>query len=722
MADKYLDHGAYSGASFTASISGTTMTVTAVASGVICPGAMLAGTGVVANNYISALGTGTGGTGTYTLGATNTLASRGFTSTAGNPAATPQWGVAQEGDGQAAAPGTSATVDIDLAGVTAAAGNTLSIMGALLTCVASGAGVNQFNAGSGATLVANLVTAINRTTNTSLVVAQAAGWTTPKVQDVVFARIGTPTTTLQLMTRAGSATYNASVVTHSGMTGAAGPWTFSGGVSGCWGYWQTPNAAVLASAIARGTYGIMATVMPIAGAPLAGDRVWVRRGRSVRYALAAVLQTPPAIGTANDPLVIQTDDEGVAWPGDPVDDAFEHYNHVAVFSAEMFTVGPLMRLIGKRRADGTFSLRFIIAAFTTNSASFCIFPGGHVEGFLLQTTDAGASTLIHSRGSSTNGRRCTASKFKLQCSRITGYFLAGSGPSSSGPNHAIEFFDAEVSNLGATAVHPGVVATFQGSVSACTGVRFTDFVVGSELMWPTFSATGPYMATFSGCQFGNVTKRGPYLPGQVAQSPRYDLSNGYITTVNSDASREFGIDTYLGFAAWNANRGQPVRSAVLDDGTTGWSIMAVPANTPLFLAHNNPFWLPKIGKINSLATAARVFTLEFVAEASLTPTNYSVGMRIEYEDDTGARVFLDTFQSPNAVISVSTEAWSNEVGGFVTFQSNGTVNHNKWKLTMPSESGRPVKTGTEVSIWPCIRSAVPNSTTSYFFDPNVGIA
>jgi len=66
-------------ASFTASISGTTMTVTAVSAGTVNPGKLLSATGLTAGTYITAYGTGTGGTGTYTVSASQTLSSRAFT-------------------------------------------------------------------------------------------------------------------------------------------------------------------------------------------------------------------------------------------------------------------------------------------------------------------------------------------------------------------------------------------------------------------------------------------------------------------------------------------------------------------------------------------------------------------------------------------------------------------------------------------------------------------
>lgn len=69
-------------AAVTASISGTTLTVSAVASGTLAPGQAVTGTGVAANTVITARGTGTGGTGTYTVSISQTVASAALTATA----------------------------------------------------------------------------------------------------------------------------------------------------------------------------------------------------------------------------------------------------------------------------------------------------------------------------------------------------------------------------------------------------------------------------------------------------------------------------------------------------------------------------------------------------------------------------------------------------------------------------------------------------------------
>jgi len=80
----YIVDGAYrytwyisspAAAVFTGSTSGTTLTVTSVSSGTIAINQSLYGIGVLPETVITALGTGTGGTGTYTINRSQTVAS-----------------------------------------------------------------------------------------------------------------------------------------------------------------------------------------------------------------------------------------------------------------------------------------------------------------------------------------------------------------------------------------------------------------------------------------------------------------------------------------------------------------------------------------------------------------------------------------------------------------------------------------------------------------------
>ncbi len=71
-----------SSAVFTGSISGTTLTVTAITNGTIAAGQSLFGVGVTNETVITALGSGSGGIGTYTINLSQTVTSRQMNSTA----------------------------------------------------------------------------------------------------------------------------------------------------------------------------------------------------------------------------------------------------------------------------------------------------------------------------------------------------------------------------------------------------------------------------------------------------------------------------------------------------------------------------------------------------------------------------------------------------------------------------------------------------------------
>lgn len=86
-----LSGGAYfyglDDAQVTGSISGTTLTVTAVAYGSLVVGQTISGTGVTGGTKITAYGTGVGGAGTYTVSASQTVSSTTITATGNSPAA-----------------------------------------------------------------------------------------------------------------------------------------------------------------------------------------------------------------------------------------------------------------------------------------------------------------------------------------------------------------------------------------------------------------------------------------------------------------------------------------------------------------------------------------------------------------------------------------------------------------------------------------------------------
>jgi hypothetical protein len=75
---------AYTNAVFTGSMSGSTLTVSAMTVGSLAVGQTISGTGVASGTTITALGTGTGGVGTYTISLGQIVASTQMTTTNGN--------------------------------------------------------------------------------------------------------------------------------------------------------------------------------------------------------------------------------------------------------------------------------------------------------------------------------------------------------------------------------------------------------------------------------------------------------------------------------------------------------------------------------------------------------------------------------------------------------------------------------------------------------------
>ncbi len=133
-------------AAFTASISGTTLTVTAVASGTLAVGQLVSGTGVSAGTTITALGSGSGGTGTYTLSASQTVAPESMTSSQYFKIGSVQWEAAHptvlQGTATTGTLVSGNIVSVNAVDVTIANTSfTGSISGTTLTVSAVGSGV-----------------------------------------------------------------------------------------------------------------------------------------------------------------------------------------------------------------------------------------------------------------------------------------------------------------------------------------------------------------------------------------------------------------------------------------------------------------------------------------------------------------------------------------------------------------------------------------------------
>lgn len=713
MADKYCDHGAYGAAVVTGSISGSVLTVSAVTSGALGIGAELSGSGITSGTYINSFGTGTGGTGTYNVVGTASAGSTTVTAKHCQPLATPPtWGVPQDGDGSASTPAAAAaTVSIDLSAATASAGNTFSIMGAVLTCVASGAGVNQFNAGSGATLVSNLVTAINRTTNTSTIAAQSTGWKTPKVQDAVFARIASPTTTLEIMTRAGSTVYNSSTVAQSGISGVTGPWTFSGGSGGCWGWMFNALGSMWPSAQAVVTYGVLCQNFCLAGWPAAGDTINLRSGKVARIFDSATFTWAASMGSVGSHVRYLIDDSTVWADGSNPVLVIEHFqtNRGGVWSPPSTS----FVTIAGRDYSGTKSL-VIRRNAGTASDSLIINAGNPTvwENVLVEcpmSTTAQVARVDMANVVSTAGlfSRFVNCHFKKADPSGTSFFTGGASGLSRADFQGCTF-ELTAAGTPMTGVANFSVSNAPTYALNFDGCRFVGFPTGSRFH-AAATTFGTVTLQLRNCDMGGITVMGPSLFGAPMPLGAYTQPRG-IFLCNTFGNRDMIFDTPHVFVGWESLRSYPTLSAVLMDGTTPWSLRMIPTSAANSLGYAGTADSPRLGKINTLGTGARTITFEMLIDTALSWTKKDIGLCIEYVNASGVIKCLETYDPAAGALTTSTAAWS-----ATTFSDAGTINYNKRKIAVTTPES--VLADSEISVFVRLYSGVSNSTQGVFIDP-----
>lgn len=712
---KYCDHGAYiPDSAIVASFATNVMTVSS-ASNLIVPGMRITGAGIPDNTAVQSFGTGTGGAGTYNLTTSpGTLSSRSVTGQGGSYASVPQtFGVPQDGDGVGIDPSTaSATVTIDLTGATAAAGATISIAGALLTCIASGASGAQFNAGSGATLAANIAAAINRTTNSALVSAAATGWSASiPIYAACYARV--VGNQLQIMFRAGSATHNGLQVVTGGFTGGTfGPYSFSGGVSGCWGMlcnWMPTPFGNLANFGAWGTLG------PIAGTLDAGDVIYIRSNDKILVTSTATLSLASSFQgntTASAPARFVFDTNSV-WTGDSPTGHFT----VAWMSAASGSIGarfPFASIESQRFSESDYG--FTIINNTATAFSLDISGGTYLDGVAVKTSAGNLTGTVAWAPAlaAANGRRFGLGDFYLSCVRVNAPILLFGNVTTSNAEVGPGVVDAAGSTVAAT----GVVSLNSATCdSVMRNVQFRNFVIGSRLH-STSAANTANRLTMIDCDLGNISHRGPY----TATAATSFESAGFITSFTNKGQNDFSYDTPRGFCQWNSVYAQPTLNATLSDGVSKWSIVIAPSTVAGACAPYFPFSTPRFSIINSLPTAQRTFTVEIAISDQLAWTKRDVSLWLAYVTEGGEDVVLSTFDPNSGALTTSTSTWSNESGGKVVYVDSGTLLHNKFKLQVTTPAGKPLPLNAEVTAMIRVHNTVSNTSQYLFVDPEIQVA
>jgi hypothetical protein len=646
--------------------------------------------------------------------------------------ATPGAGVCQDGDGTSSGAATIATCSIDLTGYTAAAGNTVTIAGAQLTCVASGAGANQFNAGSGSTLAANLAAAIIQTANTNLITVIGAsnpllGWTACKLQDILYAT--SSGATLNIQTRAGSAAFNGTsffAVTSTGLTGGSQlNAQFSGGAGGAWGYLVNHLATFGKSNWSIGQYGCWGTNKPIAGVMDLGDRIRVRASKTLQFATNSnTTITFAAMGSATQPVLFEIDD-GTTWPADGSSPVFKiactwTSNSNITFQGLGTT---FCHIKSKRYSSSQRNLVMEASATSTSLAGFVIAIGNTPmtwENLLMDAPgNSQTSTAINALKLATSGSLQVRTRM-IGCRQVwakdnnsMGGFVTSSINGSC--NYSLEAHEFVVNDC-TNAISPILAPSSGGNpvLARYTDCKFIGFISTCRLMTSGNISSGGDVS-FRNCDFGAIKDRGPNVA--LGGAGNTTMAADSYTAESKYGYRDFLIDRRNGFCEWNSAKGYPTASARLLDGVTPWVIYAIPATYNLMLSRASPFELPTINKVNTLATGDRTVTLNFAVESTLSWTMADISFMATYLDSTGGIRYVDSLDvtGNTALTPDTTTVWSSEAGGAVSY-SGQTFAKKQISLFCPDMAN-----GCEVSIYIRLHASVANATLGTFIDPELKV-
>lgn len=611
----------------TASASGTTLTVSAVTSGILSIGSHLSGTGISAGTHIRALGTGTGGTGTYTIYPGQTIASTTVTGKGGICPAGTVPAKPEDGNGKAIGAATMATLVITFTGIPTA-DEAITIGGVTFTAKASGATGNQFNAVTDATTCAtNLKNAINASTTNVVNPTMASCPLRNAVNATSSAGVVT------VYTRVAGSEWN-SVTETENLTNAVITTQWAGGGDGAFGYLISETAIPWPTSVTAFQYG--AWQANYLGQPAAGDTIHIRTERSgsnvVIYPTdVGITCTTRAVGTRFAPLKYLADN-GIKWSGD----------------AGVFTISLQPNSVGFRifNASGASGVSQIFAGVKLTETT---------RNWKLEATGTIStnSNLVASLGQALTGAQAflTIKDIELDSGNNTNSTLnyLGFGFNAANTTYAdpLTFFSGVVykSKTGISPInfpsaslaafvrvddcifdHSGTTLTSTraviGSINTAGGrielnrTEFRGFPAAANT--PGFTAAATFtQITMRDCKFDNIKIQGQMV-GQTEAASGVGADRGRVISVSESLGfRQFIQEDNLRSFAWIDSAAPRTTSSLLPDGVTTFSIRTAVTSQAGCVTPDRPVEFPRIAKHNTLADGTRTATLRILVDANI---------------------------------------------------------------------------------------------------------
>ena len=612
----------------------------------------------------------------------------------------------QEGDGLASGTGATpavAVASMDFTSSTAGANATIGVMGATLTCVASGAGQGQFNAGTGATLAANIASGINATT--SSLPTTTTGGIAPFLKGLVWATSSGAVLTVYARIASADLNYAASAPKSSNtiVCGTLANWTaapatsnFSGGVSGPWAYFFNPTAltsAVNATVSGAGTYG--GFVGAVMGLPVGGDVINVRTARAsadivVPLASAATLTVTGRTAGSAAAYVQYKFDNGVVWNNGTSSGVFTLSKSVGSFFGTINFRG-YVKFTGVCRNGLTVqnggNPNFLIQYSSVDSSGYNLTfncPTGYGVAHCIfdstETSDLGLGSNTGSEILFTQSNFATADYSKPTVFRNCKLgHVTRSGASLFSPTGSygltVEVADCLIVFGSATQYTSAFLAGTTSGVAHVLKFIRPKFTGGGGGHHKLLTLTATTMQIPIQVIVEDPVDMGQFIAsdsiasvcGQVAGSPSANIFNGEMSSIlqtisSSTGKREFLIDT-AGFLLEWRNAGFPTSGlSLLPDGTP-YSVRFNVAPTGMgtgLVTVDTPKRAMRQVITNSLGAGNKVLTFRMLLDAnyggsSYTPSGTEWWIEGQYTSSAGA-VTLFTTQGTAPV--TDTQTWS----------------------------------------------------------------
>jgi hypothetical protein len=631
---------------------------------------------------------------------------------------------AQDGDGLASTTARSAVASLDISAV-ATAGSTITVMGVVLTAVASGANTTQFNVGATLAIQAtNIATALNAATGQ---VSISVSLSRHQIKNMVYAWASG--TTVNIMTRAGSALFNhaANANVAISVTGAltATIVQFTSGVSGAWGYLASNNTTIWPSAIARNQYGVLYSGIgfaPLAysAAITAADTVMIRANNNV-LELSTAGNTSLAISTSGTFIV----DDGTEWPGDT--GSFE------ISGAAPTGVSTYIYAVANTDFTLTSKVqeRFVVEASGAHLIRLASGPGGAVSGYVsfsldnVTLNDVGATsqiTVFIKNAPMYNGARVSVTRLNHKVT-ANKWYTPIDGLTSGGYNNSrylvgackfdfstytgtpatpligdVSFLGAAVSNAQMIIRDIEVVCTNKPLVCASTIAVGATHAAGCELIIDNITGGLPY-ATLG--LFGSFT--GTFGSNESAKVLQSGVGN----------TEQYKMETTNSLVYWNPSANQPTLDSQLFSGDY-WSLGVGWLGTTLGYIYRRA-GIP-VHQFNTAIVVPNVTSvrMELLIDGAIVAnvTNKHIVMLISYVNSAGVpKVRSSSYVADTPVTLPSSSATWNKQGytGYVA---------RKVEVSLPDG----VLLNTQINVTLVLTAPAPQAgQTEFFINPDLGL-